>query len=216
MAVRFQSVVKARLTLPFLYAIVDTAYAAKPVDAAEALLQGGATLLQYRHKGAFERRHWEHCCRIAEIAHQAGAIFLVNDRTDIAMMSGADGVHLGQEDLPPEAARPLLGPGKIIGYSTHNPSQVRAGDALPVDYLAIGPVFATRTKENPDPVVGLEGVAAARRETSKPLVAIGGITHENAVSVRTAGADSVAVVGAILAAPDIVAAVRRFQDFGYH
>ena len=181
------------LKLPFLYAILDTSLAPAPVAAAEALLGGGVKLLQYRHKAAFTRQHWEHCCRIAEMARRADAIFIVNDRLDIAMMAGADGVHLGQDDLPPEAARRVAGTGKIIGMSTHHPAQTTAADALAVDYIAIGPVFATSTKENPDPVIGLAGVASARRVTNKPLVAIGGITRENAESVLAAGADSVAV-----------------------
>jgi thiamine-phosphate pyrophosphorylase len=197
------------VTVPPLYAIIDTSFAAQPVEAASTLLAAGVRLLQYRHKAAFERVHWEHCCRIAEISRQAGATFLVNDRVDIALMSGADGVHLGQTDLPPDAARRLMGPYKIIGYSTHNEAQAREAESLPVDYVAIGPVFVTRTKDNPDPVVGLAGVTAVRRLVSKPLVAIGGITRQNATSVLDAGADSVAVVRE-LCVPDVAAVVRDF------
>ncbi len=198
------------MILSSLYAIIDTGYTAQPIDAASTLLAAGVGLLQYRHKGALERVHWEHCCRIAELSRQAGAIFIVNDRVDIALMSGAAGVHLGQTDLPPDAARRLLGPDRIIGYSTHNEAQAREAESLPVDYVAIGPVFVTRTKENPDPVVGLAGVAAVRRLVSKPLVAIGGIARQNAASVIAAGADSVAVVRDLVASPDIAAAVREF------
>ena len=203
------------MTLPSLYAIIDTGYAAQPIEVAAMLVSAGVRLLQYRHKGAFERMHYEHCCRISEISREAGATFIVNDRVDIALMCGAAGVHLGQTDLPPDAARRLmdtqkLGAEKIIGYSTHNEAQAREAESLPVDYVAIGPVFATRTKENPEPVVGLAGVSAVRRLVSKPLVAIGGITRPNAASVRSAGADSVAVVRDLLAAPDIAAAVRDY------
>ena len=198
------------MKLPALYAIIDTSLTAQPVDVAATLLSAGVRLLQYRHKAAFERLHREHCCRIAEISRQSGATFLVNDRVDIALMSGAAGVHLGQSDLPPDAARRLMGADKIIGYSTHNEAQAREAESLPVDYVAVGPVFATHTKENPDPVVGLAGVAAVRRLVSKPLVAIGGITRDNAASVLAAGADSLAVVRDLLSAPDIAAAARDF------
>lgn len=194
-------------SVPRLYAITNN------LAAGEALLRAGVKLLQYRHKGAFDRARFEECARLAEICRAAGAMFIVNDRTDVAVMCGADGVHVGQDDLPPEAVRRVLGgfgAGKIVGYSTHSEAQARAADALPVDYVAIGPVFATTTKENPDPVVGLAGVAAARRVTSKPLVAIGGITRENAASVLAAGADSVAVVRDLVSAPDIEAAARDF------
>jgi thiamine-phosphate pyrophosphorylase len=201
------------VTIPVLYAIIDTGYAGQPVDAAATLLGAGVRLLQYRHKGAFERVHWEHCCRIAEISRQAGATFIVNDRVDIALMCGAAGVHLGQTDLPPDAARQLMGPEKIIGYSTHNQAQAREADALPVDYVAIGPVFVTHTKENPEAVVGLMGVTAVRRLVSKPLVAIGGITRQNAASVLAAGAHSVAVVRDLLASPDSAAMAAAVRDF---
>jgi len=197
------------MKLPSLYAILDTKLAPSPIETAEAMLAGGVKLLQYRHKGEFARKHWEHCCRIAEMARHAGATFIVNDRVDIALMAGADGVHLGQDDLPPEAARRIAGR-LIIGVSTHYPAQTTAADALPVDYIAIGPVFATSTKENPDPVIGLNGVAAARMVTRKPLVAIGGITRENAQSVLGAGADSVAVARDLMQG-DIAEFVRRLD-----
>lgn len=192
------------MKLPKLYGIVGS------LAEGEALLRAGVKLLQYRHKGAFERRHFDECARLAELSHQAGALFVVNDRADVAMMCAADGVHVGQDDLPPDAVRRVVGAEKIVGYSTHGEAQVRAAAALPVDYLAIGPVFATTTKENPDPVVGLAGVAAARRATDRPLVAIGGITRENAPTVLAAGADSVAVVRDLVSAPDVESAARDF------
>lgn len=192
------------MKLPRLYGIVGS------LTEGEALLRAGVKLLQYRHKGAFESSHFEDCARLAELSHQAGALFIVNDRADFAMMCGADGVHVGQDDLPPEAVRRVTGAEKILGYSTHNEAQVREAATMPVDYVAIGPVFATTTKENPDPVVGLAGVAAARRATDRPLVAIGGITRRNALAVLAAGADSVAVVRDLVAAPDMESAARDF------
>jgi thiamine-phosphate pyrophosphorylase len=188
--------------LPSLYAILDTTLLPDPVAAAETWFSGGVKLLQYRHKGAFTREHWEQCCRIAEMARRAAAIFIVNDRVDIALMVGADGVHLGQDDLPPDAARRVAGTGMIIGMSTHYPAQTEAADAMPVDYVAIGPVFATS--------IGLNGVAAARQGTRKPLVAIGGITRDNAESVIWAGADCVAVARDLVSG-DIKDFIRRFR-----
>ena len=198
--------------LPRLYAIMDTLLVPPggAVAVTEALLRAGIRLLQYRHKGPFLRRNWEECREAARMAREAGAMFLVNDRADMALLAGAEGVHLGQDDLPPEAARRLLGELKLVGYSTHNEGQAREADSLPVDYVAIGPVFPTATKENPGPVVGLEGVAAARRATGRPLVAIGGITRQNARRVIEAGADSVAVVRDLLATENVEGNAREF------
>jgi thiamine-phosphate pyrophosphorylase len=195
-----------------LYAIVDTALRPDlpPMTILEALLAGGVRVIQYRHKGKFGRANFDQCCRMAERTHQAGGIFIVNDRADVAALCGADGVHVGQEDLPPEKARAFLGAGlgaglgggleggKIVGYSTHHREQAALADKLPVDYIAIGPVFPTTTKQNPDPVVGLPFVTEVRRMTQKPLVAIGGITLDNAASVLRAGADAVAVASDLL------------------
>ncbi len=199
-----------------LYAIVDSALAGSrraPAVAAQ-LLRAGVRILQYRNKGPFTRQSWNDCRSIAEMAARQEACFLVNDRADVALLCGASGVHLGQEDLPPEQARRLLGPSSgrtaLIGLSTHRVEQARPADGLPVDYLAIGPVFATRTKPGADPVVGLETVAAVRAAVAKPVVAIGGITLENARSVLDAGADAVAVARDLLAAEDIEARARLF------
>jgi len=136
---------------------------------------------------------------------------IINDRVDIAVLAAAAGAHVGQDDLPPAAARCLLAPEAILGYSTHGVLQVEAARHAPVDYLAIGPVFATATKQNPDPVVGLEGVRAARALYRGPLVAIGGITLENCAAVWEAGADTIALVSGYLKLPDPVALVRQFQ-----
>ena len=195
-----------------LYAILDTGLKSElaPVVFTEALLDGGVRVIQYRHKGRWGRTSYDACCALAERVHQAGGIFIVNDRADVAALCGADGVHVGQEDMPPEKARAFLGAGKIIGFSTHSREQAMLANRLPVDYIAIGPVFPTQTKENPDPVVGLETVRAVRALTTKPLVAIGGITLANAASVLAAGADAVAVVSDLVRDADIAKRVREF------
>jgi thiamine-phosphate pyrophosphorylase len=183
-----------------LYAILDTvAFSAfEPESVADALLQGGVRVIQYRHKGPFQRIHFDHCLSLARKVRESGGIFIVNDRADVADLCGADGVHLGQDDLSPEQVRRFLGESRLIGYSTHNVEQARRAVQLPVDYIAIGPVFPTQTKDNADPVVGLAAVAAVRALTNKPLVAIGGITMENAPAVLAAGADGVAVIRGLL------------------
>ena len=201
-----------------LYAILDTRLleTQEVRTVAGQLLQAGVRFLQYRHKAPFTRHSWEQCCALAELASKYEACFLVNDRADVALLCGASGVHLGQQDLPPELARRLLGsrrqPEPLIGFSTHSLEQAREGDRLPVNYLAIGPIFPTLTKDQPDPVVGLETVAAVRSAVSKPLVAIGGITLENARTVVEAGADAVAVSRDLLATGDVAARARQFLD----
>ncbi len=185
------------MILPRLYPILDTELIERrgcPLEAAaEAMLEGGAAILQLRHKGHFTRRLFEQAERIAELCRRSGALFLVDDRADIARLLGA-GVHLGQDDLPPRLARKILGPEAVIGYSTHNAEQLEAAAAEPADYLALGPIFETSSKQKPDPVVGLERLRAWRPLTGRPLVAIGGITRSNAPAVLEAGADSVAVI----------------------
>jgi len=137
---------------------------------------------------------------------------IVNDRADVALISGAAGVHLGQTDLPPVAARQILGPDRIVGFSTHNMEQALQADKLPVDYIAIGPIFATVSKENPDPVLGVEELARIVQSIHKPVVAIGGITLENGGGVVRAGVQSVAVIHNILSAPNIPERVREWID----
>ena len=195
-----------------LYAILDTAMRVKlsPAAMVESLLRAGVRVLQYRHKGKFQRENFEECQALANEIHQAGGVFIINDRADVAALSGADGVHLGQEDLPPEKARNLLETGKIVGYSSHTREQAALAERLPVDYIAIGPVFPTRTKQNPDPVVGLSIIAEVRTRTANPLVAIGGITLENAPMVLRAGADAVAVISGLLLAEDVESRARKF------
>ena len=195
-----------------LYAILDTAVRPElpaPVIL-EALLRAGVRVIQYRHKEKFCRAHFEECAALACRTQAAGGAFFVNDRADVAELCGADGVHLGQQDLPPDKARQFLTAGRMIGYSTHNLEQAQQTAALPVDYIAIGPVFPTESKQDPDPVVGLEMVTQVRSLTTKPIVAIGGITIENAPAVLAAGANAVAVIRDVLLAPDIEARARQF------
>lgn len=167
-------------------------------------------MIQYRGKTDTSRRMFDVCCAIAERVHHAGGIFIVNDRPDVALLAGADGVHVGQDDLPVELARRVLLEGQRVGVSTHNREQFVEAEATSADYIAFGPVFPTGSKERPDPVVGLERVREMRALTRKPLVAIGGITLATAPSVIEAGADSVAVIHDLLAAEDIGAQARKF------
>ena len=186
------------------YPVLDTELAGRrgigSIAAAEAILEAGARILQFRHKTFFSRDVFEKAERIAQLCCSAGALFVMNDRADVAALLGA-GLHLGQEDLAPRDARKVVPEGAVVGLSTHNEDQLRAGDREPVDYLAIGPIFETASKQNPDPVVGIERLRRLRTVTRKPLVAIGGITRETAWAVLSAGADSVAVIGDLFPDP---------------
>jgi len=197
-----------------LYVIIDPAQAGgrSSAEVAEILLAAGARWIQYRDKQASSRELLENSRQIVERIWRAQGVFIVNDRADVARLSEADGVHLGQADLPVELARRVLAPGKLIGASTHSLDQVREADQSSADYLAFGPIFPTQSKEKPDPVVGLEGLGEARKATRKPLVAIGGITLANAPAVLKAGADSVAVIRDVLGARDIAARVREYRE----
>lgn len=191
------------LRLPAFYPILDPLQAAKygldPIEIARALLAAGAEWLQLRHKGPYTRADYDFAAELGRLVHEAGAKYVVNDRVDIALMVGADGVHVGQDDLPPGAARKIAGDRLFIGFSTHNEAQLRAGDGEPVDYLALGPLFGTASKENPDPTVGLAEFSRLRPLSSKPLVAIGGITRQNAAQAFGAGANSLAIISDFLA-----------------
>ena len=203
-----------RLRLPKLYPITDARLSGlSHAEQVRRLAAGGARLIQLREKHADPRDFGRAAAEAAAAARALGVLLIVNDRADIALAGGADGLHLGQDDLDPAAARRVVGDDFLVGYSTHNVEQAAAAARLPVDYVAIGPVFGTSTKENPDPVVGLEGVAHARAALGAdvPLVAIGGITAENAPSVLAAGADSVAVVSALLARPEEIE--QRTREF---
>jgi thiamine-phosphate diphosphorylase len=197
---------------PFLYAILDAGrLAGRPAAAAaEALARGGAALVQLRAKDVSDRRLLELARSACAGAHRGGALFVVNDRADVARMAGADGVHVGQDDLPPSEARRVVGSDAIVGVSTHSLEQLDEAIAAPVDYVAVGPVYPTASKANPDPVVGPALVRRARERTERPLVAIGGIDLERAPEVVAAGADGLAVIAALMDAPDLEAAARAF------
>ena len=190
---------------PFAYPIVDAArLRGRDVAAVVDLLaRGGARLIQLRAKALTDRERLALARAAVAAAHASGARLVVNDRADVARIAGADGLHVGQDDLSPDDARAVIGPAMLLGVSTHGLAQLEAAASSPVDYVAIGPVFATRTKDDPDPVVGLEMVRRARAIVSRPLVAIGGITRANARQVIEAGADGVAVVSDLLDAPDL-------------
>jgi thiamine-phosphate pyrophosphorylase len=191
-----------KFMLPRFYPILDTEIAARhgidPVSAAKQILEGGAKILQFRHKGFFSRDVFTQLEGVADLCRNAGALFVVNDRADLAALTGA-ALHLGQDDLTPGTARKVVGKETLIGFSTHNDSQLRATAAEPADYLALGPIFDTGSKKNPDPVVGLVELRRLRPLTNRPLVAIGGITRTNAQVVLDAGADSVAIIGDLFA-----------------
>ena len=193
---------------PFAYPIVDAGrlHGRDPAFVVDSLARAGARLIQLRVKGLSDRRWLAMAGAALAAAHASGAHLMVNDRADIARIAGADGLHVGQDDLAGTDARAVVGPGVLLGVSTHNLDQLAAAATEAVDYLAIGPVFPTRTKDNPDPVVGLEMVRRARAATTRPLVAIGGITRANARSVVEAGADGVAVISDLLDAPDLARA----------
>ena len=205
------------IVLPRLYPILDAGCfpnAAGLITAAEELLSAGVTLIQYRNKSGSARVMLEQARELhrqlrarapstlaqgRSAPHVPGLI--MNDRADLCILAEFDGVHVGQDDLSPESVRSIIGSERWLGVSTHNPEQLREADLTSADYLAVGPVFSTLSKDRPDPVVGLEGVRRARQLTRKPLVAIGGITRSNAASVIEAGADSVAVISDLLRDP---------------
>jgi thiamine-phosphate pyrophosphorylase len=199
-------------SLPRFYAIIDRAKTGERsvLEVCEVLLTAGVRLIQYRDKQASSRALFENSRHLAERVRCAGGIFIVNDRADVARAAGAHGVHVGQDDLPVEFARRIVGPEGIVGYSTHDLTQLAGAESSSANYVAFGPIFATRSKEKPDPIVGLEGLRAARQATRKPLVAIGGITLETARAVLEAGADSLAVISDLLSAPDLAARARGF------
>ena len=215
----------AMIQLPRLYCIADSAFfpsTSELLAFSKELADGGCTLLQYRNKSGNARVMLEQARELrrlfpttqnqnphfsqnrGEMGHphlDISVQLIMNDRADLCLAADFDGVHVGQEDLSPEAVRKIIGPQRWLGVSTHNPEQLSEADLTSADYLAIGPVFATSSKARPDPVVGLEGVRRARALTRKPLVAIGGITRANAASVIETGADSVAVISDLLREP---------------
>jgi thiamine-phosphate pyrophosphorylase len=194
------------LNLPRLYAVLDPSIlpirdsGGTAIHFAEELLDAGVELLQLRDKRSPSRQVLSLARELRRI-NRGRAMLIMNDRADLCLAADFSGVHLGQEDLSPPAARRILDQQTIIGCSTHNLEQVREADQSPADYIALGPIFETRSKERPDPVIGVEALRKARRLTSKPLVAIGGITPENCAAVLEAGADSVAVISSLLESP---------------
>jgi thiamine-phosphate pyrophosphorylase len=205
--------VPIRLVLPRLYVILDAALLRIPAkECAKSLIDAGVRLIQYRNKRASGRELFETSSELAEYLNPLGVQFIVNDRVDVAALAGAGGVHVGQDDLGVEQARQVMGEGKWVGISTHNPGQFRSALETSAEYIAVGPIFATGSKENPDPVVGVGFVREARAMTDKPIVAIGGITLEQAAEVIEAGADSVAIIGDILGAENVGKRARQYVD----
>ena len=202
-----------RLVLPRLYVILDAALLSIPESGcARQLADAGVRLVQYRNKTASSRDLLENSKRLWEELGPRSVTFIVNDRADVAALAGARGVHVGQEDLDVEEARGVVGRDKLVGVSTHNRAQFEQAAGSSADYIAVGPIFSTTTKSNPDPVVGLEFIRQMRALTDKPIVAIGGITLERAAEVVQAGADSVAVISDILRARNVRERARRYVE----
>jgi len=195
------------IQLPKVYPITDTTISGlSHCEQVKRLIAGGAALIQLRDKRASSRVFYSDAQAAIEIARAADVKLIINDRVDIALALRADGVHLGQEDMPVDAARRILGDQAVIGFSTHNLEQIREALRLPIDYLAFGPIFPTTSKRNPDPVAGLDQLKRAREMVlPMPLVAIGGINRDNALNVLNAGASAVAVISAVLANPSRIA-----------
>jgi thiamine-phosphate pyrophosphorylase len=201
------------LVFPRLYAIIDpTLLAVSELALAETLAGSGVELIQYRSKTASSRQFFEVSRQLTKLLSPHGVRMIVNDRPDIALLAGAGGVHVGQEDLGVEDARAICGKDRWVGVSTHTLGQVAEADRTSADYIAFGPIFPTATKKNPDPVVGTEMLRKVRQMTRKPLVAIGGITLEHAAEVYSAGADSLAVIRDLICAPNPAVRAREYLD----
>jgi len=196
-----------------IYPITNTKITNLPhAEQVEKMIDGGAKIIQLREKHHAPKDFYADAKKALEFARKTGVKIIINDRVDVALALKADGVHLGQDDLPPEYAREILGANAIIGFSTHNVAQALEAVKLPIDYIAIGPVFPTKTKSNPDKIVGLEGVKQVREAIGDfPLVAIGGITLENFTDVLNAGADSAAIISDLF--PDIDNIAKRMKIF---
>jgi thiamine-phosphate pyrophosphorylase len=202
-----------RLVMPRLYVILDPERIRGSVlEIARQLMGAGVRLVQYRAKNLAAREMLETAAGVAKLARGAGATFFVNDRPDVAYLSGASGVHVGQDDLSAEQARAVLGQDRWVGVSTHNLEQFEKAAASSADYIAIGPIFATTSKSNPDLVVGTDLIRRVRPLTKKPIVAIGGVRLEGAAEVLEAGADSVAVIRDILGAAEPARKARQFIE----
>ena len=202
-----------RLVLPRLYVILDAALLTVPeTECAKKLVAAGVRLLQYRNKRASARELFDSAKQLSSLLISQGVTFVVNDRADVASAAKASGAHVGQEDLEAEAVRAVVGSNKLLGVSTHNMEQFQRAAASSADYIAVGPIFATGTKSNPDPVVGTQFIQRVRPLTDKPIVAIGGITLTRAPEIIESGADSVAVISDILGAPEPGMRARQYID----
>lgn len=201
------------LNLPKIYPITDAEISGlSHTEQVRRLIAGGATLIQLREKQKAAGDWFPDALEAAKLCREAGVLCIVNDRVDVALAIDADGVHLGQDDMPVAAARRLLGQDKIIGLSTHFIGQLEAALREPVDYLAIGPIFDTSTKSDPDPAIGIEMLSkAAKTSGMMPLVAIGGIKADNLASIISAGAASAAIIGALLSDPAKIS--ERFREY---
>jgi thiamine-phosphate pyrophosphorylase len=203
-------------SLPRLYPIADAELSSQAQISLENFLgelyAAGIRIIQYRDKTASPAAFLT-TARALRSSLSADAKLIINDRADICALSNCDGLHIGQHDLSPAGARRVIGTQRILGISTHNPAQLELANATDADYIAIGPVFRTTSKANPDPVIGLDGIRLARALTSKPLVAIGGITPANARSVIDAGADSIAVISALIPGHESGPARKLAEDF---
>lgn len=202
-----------RLVLPRLYVILDSALLKhSPRESAQELATAGVRLLQFRAKSASARELLKVSNELVDCLAPHQGSLIVNDRPDVAALAGARGVHVGQDDLAPEQARAIVGTEMVIGVSTHNLEQFQRAAETSADYVAVGPIFGTRSKANPDPVVGLDFIRCVRPLTSKPIVAIGGITLDTAKSVIEAGADCVAVISDIVCAPSPVERAKKYLE----
>jgi thiamine-phosphate pyrophosphorylase len=203
------------MRLPRVYPILDSDTLARcgvPLTtAAASFLEGGAGILQIRHKPHWSRDVYDAARTVARLCREAGADLIVNDRADFALLLEA-GLHLGQNDLPPRDARKLLGSSATIGFSSHTAAQLSAAGGEPVDYVALGPIFGTASKLNPDPMVGLDELRRVRALLEKPLVAIGGITLANALDVLRAGADTLAVIAGLIPQPATPQSLRQRME----
>lgn len=202
-----------RLVLPRLYVILDSALLKhSPRESAQELATAGVRLLQFRAKSASARELLKVSKELVDCLAPHQGSLIVNDRPDVAALAGARGVHVGKDDLAPEQARAIVGTEMVIGVSTHNLEQFQRAAETSADYVAVGPIFGTRSKANPDPVVGLDFIRCVRPLTSKPIVAIGGITLDTAKSVIEAGADCVAVISDIVCAPSPVERAKKYLE----
>lgn len=203
--------IKSRAVIPSIYPIIDSSLVSsgKMEETAQAIIAGGAKIIQLRAKGFSSKEFLETARIVRRITRDKDVIFIINDRVDVALLSNADGVHLGQDDLPVKEARRLLGNNKIIGYSTHNIREAVEAERLPVDYISFGPIFPTKTKGDSQAPKGIKWLADIRKVVDMPIVAIGGITEKNMAYVLKEGANSAAMISEILTSADVSKKVNK-------